>query len=114
MADGPINIAGTKPGQLNELVRLLSEAYHPDKIYLFGSRARGDERPDSDFDLLLVVPDDASPDRLTSRMAYERLWGMGADADVLVWTRNRFNACVHLPATFPATVLREGRVLYGA
>ena len=114
MADGSIKIAGTKSGQLIELVRLLSEAYHPDKIYLFGSRARGDERPDSDFDLLLVVPDDASPDRLTSRKAYERLWGTGADADVLVWARNRFNASIHLPATIPATVLREGRVLYDA
>jgi len=106
--------AGAQSDQLNEMVRLLSEAYHPDKIFLFGSRARGEARPDSDFDLLLVVPDDASPERLTSRMAYERLWGTGADADVLVWTRNRFNACVHLPATFPAAVLREGRVLYDA
>ena len=114
MTDGAMKNAGTQSDQLNELVRLLSEAYHPDKIFLFGSRACGTERPDSDFDLLLVVPDDASPDRLTSRMAYERLWGTGADADILVWTRNRFNACVHLPATFPATVLREGRVLYGA
>jgi uncharacterized protein len=29
----------------------------PDLVYLFGSRARGDHEPDSDLDLLIVVPD---------------------------------------------------------
>jgi predicted nucleotidyltransferase len=45
--------------QLNELVRRLVEAYKPQQIYLFGSKARGDEGPDSDYDLVLIVPDDA-------------------------------------------------------
>ena len=36
---------------LTDLVRRLVEAYHPERIYLFGSKARGDAGPDSDFDL---------------------------------------------------------------
>ena len=44
---------------LAELVRRLAAAYQPDRVYLFGSRARGEPDPDSDYDLLLVVPDDA-------------------------------------------------------
>jgi hypothetical protein len=42
-------------------VRRLVEAYHPERIYLFGSKARGDAGPDSDFDLMVIVSDDAPP-----------------------------------------------------
>jgi uncharacterized protein len=48
---------------LDELVVRLVAAYDPLQIYLFGSKARGDAGPDSDYDLLLVVPDDASSER---------------------------------------------------
>lgn len=48
---------------LSEIVRRLVAAYEPERIYLFGSKARGDEGPDSDYDLLVVVPDGALPDR---------------------------------------------------
>jgi UTP:GlnB (protein PII) uridylyltransferase len=102
------------PARLTEAVRLLGEAYRPERIYLFGSWARGDARPDSDLDLLVVVPDDAGPERRQSRLAYETLWKTGASGDILVWTRKRFDACLHLPATLPATVVREGRLVYGS
>ncbi len=41
---------------LAEIVRRLVDTYRPIAIYLFGSRARGDNRPSSDYDLLLVLP----------------------------------------------------------
>ena len=100
--------------RLAEVVRRLVEAYQPDRVYLFGSVARGETGPDSDYDLLLIVPDDATPERKRSRLAYERLWGTGTSADVLVWTRSRFDRRVHLPASLPATVLREGKLLHAA
>ncbi len=92
----------------------LIEAYKPERIYLFGSKARGDYGPESDFDLLVVVPDNAPEHRQRSRLAYERLWGTGTAADVLVWTRGRFESRTHLRASLPATILREGRLLYAA
>ena len=52
---------------LTELVRRLREAFQPERIYLFGSKARGEAGPDSDYDLLVVVPDEASPERKRSR-----------------------------------------------
>jgi predicted nucleotidyltransferase len=96
------------------IVERLAEAYGPDRIYLFGSKARGDYGPDSDFDLMVVVPDDAPEDQKRSRLAYERLWGTGTAADVLVWTRGRFESRAHLRASLPGTILREGRLLYAA
>lgn len=99
---------------LAEVVRRLVEAYQPERIYLFGSVARGDAGPDSDYDILVVVPDAAQPERRRSRIAYEALWETGAAADVLVWTASQFNSRIHLPASLPATVLREGRLLHAA
>ena len=99
---------------LMPIVERLIEAYQPERIYLFGSKARGDYGPDSDFDLMVVVPDDALPARKRSRLAYEVLRGTGTAADVLVWTRSAFEGRLHRMASLPATVIREGRLLHAA
>lgn len=75
---------------LSEVVARLVEAYQPERIYLFGSKARGEAGVDSDYDLLVVVPDDSPPERRRSRLAYDVLWGTGTAADVVVWTRSLF------------------------
>jgi predicted nucleotidyltransferase len=99
---------------LTRILERLIEAYEPEQIYLFGSKARGDQGPDSDFDLMVVVAETAPAERKRSRLAYERLWGTGTAADVLVWTRERFDSRIHLRASLPGTILREGRLLYAA
>ncbi len=99
---------------LAEIVRRLAEAYQPERIYLFGSKARGDAGPDSDYDLLVVVSDHASAERKGSKLAYEALWGTKAAADVIVWERSRFERRARVLCSLPATVLREGRLLYAA
>lgn len=40
---------------LDEIVRRLVCEFAPERIYLFGSQARGDAGPDSDYDLMVVV-----------------------------------------------------------
>ena len=97
---------------LAEIVHRLVEVFHPERIYLFGSRARGEAGPDSDYDIMVVVPDSVPPECKSSRLAYEALWGTGAAADVLVWTREAFESRLHLQASLPSTVLSEGRLLY--
>jgi len=99
---------------LNEIVRRLVDSYAPLQVYLFGSKARGDSGPDSDYDLLVVVPYEALPARNRTRLAYEALRGTGIAADVLVCTRSYFEPRRSLKASLPGTVLREGRLLHGA
>jgi hypothetical protein len=65
---------------LAEIVRRLVDAYRPHRIYLFGSIARGERGPDSDYDLMVVVPDDAEPHRLGSGLAYQALRACGGVA----------------------------------
>ena len=108
----PLSAQDQMDSPLREIVHRLVKAYHPERVYLFGSHARGEAGPDSDYDLLVVVPDSAPPERQRSRLAYEVLWGTGQAADVLVLTRDAFESRVHLRASLPSTVLSEGRLLY--
>jgi predicted nucleotidyltransferase len=99
---------------LREVVQRLVSAYEPERIYLFGSTGRGETQLDSELDIMVVVPDNASADRRRSRLAYQVLRGTGAAGDVLVWTKRSFDERLHLKASLPATVIREGKILYAA
>jgi uncharacterized protein len=110
MTNSPID----RDPALAEILRRLVDAYSPERVYLFGSMARGDADADSDYDLMLVVPDDAEPERRDSDLAYKALRGTGLAADVLVWTRQQFDRRAHVVASLPATILREGRLLHAA
>ncbi len=99
---------------LAEIVRRLVEVYHPLRIYLFGSAARGQAGLDSDYDLMVVVPDNVLASDRDSGRAYKAIWRLGAASDVLVWTRDEFDGRLHLRASLPATILREGKLLYAA
>lgn len=99
---------------LAEIVRRLVAAYQPERIYLFGSQARGDAGPDSDYDILIIVSDDAPPERRRSRLGYQALWGTGTAVDVVVMRSGYFDWMLGAAASLPATVAREGRILYAA
>jgi predicted nucleotidyltransferase len=99
---------------LAEIVRRLVEALQPERIYLFGSRARGDAGVDSDYDLMVVVPQLAEPAYRLAQRAHSVLWGLGTAADILVWSREAFDSRLHLAASLPATILREGTLLHAA
>ncbi len=98
---------------LGRAVERLVAALAPDRIYLFGSRARGDAGPDADYDFMVVVGESADPALTRARTGYRALLGLGIAKDVLVWTREEFDSMLHLKASLPATVVREGRLLHG-
>jgi len=99
---------------LAEIVRRLVETLRPERIYLFGSKGRGESSPDSDYDFMVVVPHASEPGYRLAQKAHSLLWGLGTAADILVWTREAFDSRLHLKASLPATVVREGTLLYVA
>lgn len=99
---------------LDEIVRRLVDALQPERIYLFGSRARGKTGRDSDYDLMVVVPQLTEPAYRLAQRAHSVLWGLGTAADILVWSREAFDSRLHLRASLPATILREGTLLHAA
>ena len=99
---------------IEEITRRLVDYFHPERIYLFVSAARGDAGPDSDLDFGVVLPDDA-PENLCQPGVDRALWGVGTAADVVRWPASDFDArAAHVAASLPATIVREGRLLYDA
>jgi len=99
---------------LREVVDRLVARLHPSRIYLFGSRARGDATPDSGCDILLVVPDSTTPAHRREMDACDALWGIAAGIDVLVGSESEFQRRLGAQAALPATVVREGVLLHAA
>jgi len=58
---------------LAEIVKRLVADFQPERIYLFGSRARGDAGPDSDYDLLMVLGQLPEPAYRLARRAHSSL-----------------------------------------
>lgn len=99
---------------LAEIVHRLAEVYRPERIYLFGSTARGEAGPDSDYDLMVIVPDDAPGELRSPALGYKAMEGLPRSGDFLVWTRADFEKRLHLKAPLPSTILREGQLLYAS
>src|SRR3954470_22019494 len=96
---------------LDEAVRRLVDALSPEQIYLFGSRARGDHQPDSDYDFMVIVSESSLPPHRRAQIAHRALHGVPMSKDILIWTRAEFDRYVPVVASLPATVVREGRLL---
>lgn len=90
----------------------LVASLHPRMVWLFGSRARGDARPDSDFDILVVLPDDL-PERAYGHEAVaEPLVASGLAYDVVPARWSEFLTAREQPGTLAHKAVREGRLLY--
>jgi hypothetical protein len=90
----------------------LIEYYHPVRIYLFGSEARGDAGPDSDLDFCVVLPDDAAAS-LYRPGIHRALWDLGTAADIIRLPLTSFEArAANVASSLPAMVVREGKLLY--
>lgn len=111
MIDIPHSTAMADP--VSESVRRLRDCLPAERIYLFGSRARNEADENSDFDFFVVVPDSPLPRYKREQQAFRALCGVGIAKDVLVFTRAEFDRGLAVISSLPATVAREGRLLYG-
>jgi predicted nucleotidyltransferase len=95
---------------LNEVKRRLVDGFHPDKIILFGSQARGTADDRSDVDILVVCP--VADDRRALTLAMDRsLWGLRLARDIVVLSPDEFEQDRHIPGTVSRYADREGKVL---
>ena len=98
---------------INKAVALLKRTAPRASIILFGSRARGDARPDSDVDFLVIEPEVKSRRQEMARLA-RVLRPLRIPADVLVFSRKVFDEWSEIPGTIIHRAAREGKVLYAA
>jgi uncharacterized protein len=97
----------------SEAVQKIALALNPQQIILFGSRARGDFRSDSDYDLLIVV-DDADANRCTelAGKALGAVRGKSLALDVIVYPESEFLFSLREQHDVVCYAMDDGKVLY--
>ncbi|PXW81502.1 nucleotidyltransferase-like protein [Nitrosomonas sp. Nm84] len=101
---------------LHQMVETIVREVSPGAIILFGSRARGDARADSDVDLLIVETEPFSPQRSRRKEAarlYMVLRGLAISKDILLYSRDEFEYWKNSMNHVVGRAFREGKILHG-
>ena len=95
-----------QPKQIQAYCRVLAREFQPERIILFGSYATGSATPQSDVDLIIVMPFRGNPtDHVVEiRGRVEAPFPM----DLLLWQPSRMRSV----DSFTRTVLKEGKIMY--
>lgn len=93
------------------IAQRILNAMGADEIWVFGSRARGDYRDDSDLDLLVLIPDSNEARHVRSRRARGIVADISRPMDICVFTRNEWQKQVRIVNTLPFLAHKEGRIL---
>ncbi len=101
----------TRQEEIQKMVELIVERFHPEKVILFGSHARGEADPDSDVDLLVVMNVQGSK-REAQLNVRRSLHDVRVPKDVVVSTPEEFAWRKDVIGTIERPADREGMVLY--
>jgi len=96
---------------IEKIINAILQVIVPDKIILFGSQARGQARPDSDYDILVIKS--GIWNKLTIEQdIYEKIIGIDESIDILVRTPENIENDKNKAGSFISRVLKEGMVIY--
>lgn len=97
--------------KLDEIIKRILQVVIPDKIILFGSRARGEEKPDSDYDIL-VIKSGIESERQIAQSIYVNLIGIKAKVDIIVKTPENLENSTKRLVSATKEAINEGIVIY--
>jgi predicted nucleotidyltransferase len=102
-----VDVAAIRP-----LLDRIVARWNPRQVWLFGSRARGDSTPESDWDLFVVVEDSAGDDDLDPGVGRRLRRACGVRADVIPWRVSEFAEFRSTPNTLAYSVAEDGVLLH--
>ena len=94
-----------------EITERLVSGFHPDKIILFGSQARGTSDEKSDLDILVICPVRGSRRKMMVEMD-RSLKGLKVARDIMVLSADEFERDRKIPGTIARPAWKEGKLLY--
>jgi hypothetical protein len=96
----------------SELLDPVVAYFQPRRVILFGSAARGEAGPDSDYDLLVVLDDDTPPDKLSLRAGYEARRSYRRSADVIPVREQVFRRNMGIAGTLSREAAESGVIVF--
>jgi uncharacterized protein len=108
------HIAAAELADMARIIGTLLRAFQPERIYIFGSQARGTPSRHSDVDILVVVPEAGEYPHHLAQEAYRVVGHHLLPLDIVFISREEFEWRSGVVTSLPATVLREGKLLYAA
>jgi predicted nucleotidyltransferase len=96
---------------LSEIIERIAEEADPDRIILFGSRAKGKNKSGSDYDIC-VLKKGIKHKRKFAQKIYRKLFGVGASVDIIVETPEKFNELKDKWFLIYSEIAKFGRVVY--
>lgn len=96
---------------LDEAVRRIGDGFQPRRLILFGSRARGEAQPDSDFDFVVLFDDVGDVHELAARIRLA-LRDLPASFDILVRATADWERWARVPVAGQHRIAREGKTVY--
>lgn len=114
LSEGPVGPFRSERAALAFLRDRLVACLRPEEIWLFGSRARGQGGPRSDFDLLVVLPDGLPETAYGHQAVAAPLVACGLPYDVVGCSKSEFRRESGRAGTLAHAAVAEGRRLYPA
>jgi predicted nucleotidyltransferase len=106
-----IRVRNSVKEEIQRLVRRIATEFDPDQIILFGSHARGQAGPDSDIDLLVVMPVSGSQ-RAKQLEIRSAVRDIHVPKDIIVSRAEEFRWRKDTVGTIEYPAVREGKILY--
>ncbi len=98
---------------IKRLLALIEERCRPVAVWLFGSRAIGSAGPESDWDLLVILPDTIPFEQQDKVVDAIRLRSLSrVNADILSCGESDFRAATNIPNTLAYEIARTGFPVY--
>jgi predicted nucleotidyltransferase len=100
-----------KPTPIRKIVEIIRCSADPERIILFGSRAKGTQKQESDYDIC-VIKSGVKHRRKLAMKLYRDLYGVGVPVDVIVETPETFEELRDNPFLIYHDIARQGRIIY--
>lgn len=97
--------------QINHVTKVIVDNYHPEKIILFGSYAKGTQTEHSDLDIA-VIKDSHLPQHHRTREIRKYLRGLCIPMDIIVYTKSEIEEWKDVKQAFITHIIQTGKVVY--
>jgi predicted nucleotidyltransferase len=95
---------------IEAVVSQIAKKFHPEKIIMFGSYARGNPRPESDLDLLIIL--DEMPNERRKSLEIRHFLGVGFGLDLVVHSPENLRQRLEWGDSFLQEIVQTGKVMY--